>query len=157
MLRRALFIFLIFTSTFLEAGSFKLSLTPHIPSADMKIYISPNSLGVDNNIYLTNSFPDFFVCYTNKPIEGAIEVEYEYNTIEADYRFCFVENALYADKKIYLSSTGLGSDFRIGFTNTPTIYSTNIYIKGVDVRKLSNYEKIAIFLALKELEIKLNR
>lgn len=87
----------------------------------------------------------------------AIEVEYEYNAIVADYWFCFVESALFADKKIYLSSSGLESDLRISFTNTPTVNSTNIYIKGVDVRKISDNEKIAIFLALNELERKLTQ
>jgi hypothetical protein len=91
---------------------------------------------------------DVDICFIKYPSSSSIDISLVDNPALADYRICITTNPLDADKTISITPRLTAADICVGIWDTPTSFTKDIYIKGMDSAKLPMDQKVAILYCL---------
>ena len=131
------------------AQNIKLCMTDSPVLADLTLGFTNMSVLADINVAISNyGLSDVDVCFLDHPTPTSIDVEFVNSSILADVSVCITKNTILANKTICITNLPSLADVVVGFHSAPTVLSKDVYLKGVDLSKLTNEEKIVIVYRL---------
>ena len=134
------FFVLAFLSLTLSARPIKLCFTNYpslsVALADISVWVG------------MAGFTDVDVCFVSMPTAYSIDIELVDNPVLADGTICLTDYTALADKTLCITSSAGLADICLGVWDVPTAFTKDIYIKGVDPKRLSLKTKIAVVYSL---------
>ena len=147
--RFGLTVMMLLFTTMLNAQPKVLCFTDNSLIADLTLGFSNTIIEADLTVCLTSSsLSAIDVCFLSSPTLSSIDIELTNNSLYADKKICLTNNTLIADKTIRITTYSISSDFNVCLRDTPSISSKDIYVKGVDPKRLSVEAKVAILYVL---------
>lgn len=93
-------------------------------------------------------FTDVDVCFVSSPNATSIDIDIVDNATLADGAICITNYTTLADKTLCVTSSPVLADICLGIWDSPTAFTKDIYIKGIDPKRLSMETKVAIVYSL---------
>lgn len=143
------FFVLAFLSLTLSARPIKLCFTNYPSLADITLCYTNSVALADISVWVGMAgFTDVDVCFVSMPTAYSIDIELVDNPVLADGTICLTDYTALADKTLCITSSAGLADICLGVWDVPTAFTKDIYIKGVDPKRLSLKTKIAVVYSL---------
>lgn len=148
--KRVLLFFLLTLLSFtLSARPVQLCFTTYPALADITLCYTNSFALADFSVWVGRAgFTDVDVCFVSMPTASSIDIELVDSPALADGTICLTDYSALADKTLYITSNAGIADICLGLWDSPTAFTTDIYIKGIDHKRLSTKAKIAIVYSL---------
>ena len=149
-IKKALFVFVFAILSFtLSARPIKLCFTNYPSLADMTFCFTNSVALADLSVWVGMAgFTDVDVCFVSMPTAYSIDIDLVDSPVLADGTICITDYTALADKTLCITTSAGLADICLGVWDVPTAFTKDIYIKGIDPKRLSVKAKIAIVYSL---------
>lgn len=149
-MKKSLFLVLFLISCiFTNARTVTLCFTDKPLLADVTIGFTSSAVLADICIWVgTGSFTDVDVCFVDRPLPSSIDIKIVNTPALADATICLTDKLILADKSLSIVSNIGIADICLGLWNSPNSFTKDIYIEGINPKRLSNEAKVSIVYAL---------